>query len=319
MNKRLVYIPVSHKDGFKMSANLTGDNKKGVEIYLKNAFVALKSVQKYNMEVDLALVVNFELSPYYNELFTHNNIKVYKIDFEDFKMPAGFTWSLAFFKITALKYITLNTSYEYTLQMESDEICISNFEDMWKELDSKILMIFSPFRLDHPNRILYSKIYYDIYKLDKDLIINKTGAGFIAGRKDKLVDFVNLCDDVYNYMRVKDFEVDINIGDEVYPSVYCALHPDRVSDANAYATVYWTGKFYYVSTNYMNDPVSIIHLPAEKQNGLIKIFNYYVRNKKLPKNKKIYRIMHFPKMPIVLNIKMKLKFLKSKILHVNKK
>ncbi len=35
MKKRLVYIPISYKSGFNMSANITGSNEKGVEVILK--------------------------------------------------------------------------------------------------------------------------------------------------------------------------------------------------------------------------------------------------------------------------------------------
>ncbi len=267
----------------------------------------------------MAVVVNFELSPFFDELFKSNDIKVYKIDFEDYKVPANFVWSLAFFKITALKFITLNTDYEYTLQLESDEICISNFDDMWRELDYKILMIYSPFRVDHPNRVLYSKLFHEIYKNNTKQTIVKTGAGFVAGRKDMLLDFVKVCDEIYDYIKYNESTVDKNIGDELYTSIYCALYPMRVGDAGPYATVYWTGSFYFAATNYKYDPVSIIHLPAEKKRGFIKLFEYYLKNKKLPKNETIYRIMNFPKTPTHLTIKKSLSKIKHKVLGLFKK
>lgn len=68
---------------------------------------------------------------FYDQLFKNNNINIYKIDFEDYEMPADFTWSLAFFKIASLKYAVQNLHYEYFLQLDSDEICISQFDDMW--------------------------------------------------------------------------------------------------------------------------------------------------------------------------------------------
>ncbi len=304
MNNKLVYVPVSYEEGYRMSANVTCSNQKGVEIYLKNAFVALKSVQKYNNDVDLALVINFELSPFYKELFESNNIGIYKINFDDYKMPHDFVWSLTFFKITALKHIVINTDYQYSLQLESDEICISDFDDMWHELDYKLLMVYSPFRVDHPDRLKYSKLFHDFYNCDNtNLKICKTGAGFIAGKKDNLLHFIEVCDQIYNHIKENNYSVEKNVGDELYTSLYCALYPERVNDAAPYATVYWTSDFYYVSTNYKYDPVSIIHLPAEKTRGFITLFNYYLKNNKLPDNNFIFKKMRFPKTPKIFFVK----------------
>ncbi len=319
MSNNLIYVPISHEENYKMSANITCNNKKGVEIYLKNAFIALKSVQRYNNDVDLAIVINFELSSFYKDLFENNNISIYRINFDDYKMPPDFTWSLAFFKITALKYIVNNTDYEYTLQLESDEICISNFDDMWRELDYKILMIYSPFRIDHANRLKYSKLFHDFYNCsNENQIICKTGAGFIAGKKSSLLHFVEVCDQIYKHIKENIHIVEKTVGDELYTSLYCALHPERVGDASPYATVYWTGDFYYVSTNYKYDPVSIIHLPAEKIKGFITLFNYYLKNKKLPDNKIIFRIMNFPKKPKLFFIKNVLSKVKVQLLKILK-
>ncbi len=278
-----------------MSAQIKGDNKRGVEIYLKNAFVLLKSVQKFNTDVDVALVVNFHLSDFFKDLFSSNNIAVYQIEFQDYLMPPDFTWSLAFFKIAALKWINSNTDYRYCLQLESDEVCISNFDDMWQELDHSLLTVFSPFRKEHPVRQKYTRAFQLIHKDYRGDVIGKTGAGFIAGSKENLTKFVEVCDEIYDGLKGNLDKVDKNIGDELYTSLYCSLHPECVKPANPYIDIYWTGNFYFVSTNYCFDAVSIIHLPGEKNAGLIVLYNYYLRKGRLPSNEYIFKLMGLPK------------------------
>lgn len=296
MFERLVFIPIAFKKGFFMSPNMDKNEEKNAEIYLKNAFVLLKSVQQFNKNVDVAVIVNFEIPLFYDQLFKNNNINIYKIDFEDYTMPADFTWSLAFFKIASLKYAVQNLQYEYFLQLDSDEICISQFDDMWNELNSKILTLYDSFRFGHPTRTLYSDLMSKIYSDYNKDVIEKTGAGFIAGNKKNLQHFIEICDEIYGYIKNNIESLEKNLGDELYTSIYCALFPERVSRANPYGEVYWTGKsYYYVSTRYKYNGVSIIHLPDEKKNGLLFVYDYILKKKKFPENLKLYRYLRFPK------------------------
>ncbi len=278
-----------------MSANVSLDNAQGCEVYLKNALVALKSVKDNNADVDVALITNFELSPFYCELFEKYGIARYQCPFEDYAMPPAFTWSLAFYKMTAIKFVTENLDYDYYLELESDELCLSNFDDMWAELDDKLLVRYSPFRRGHPGRGIYTKLYDTYLGKESGRVIEKTGAGFIAGSKAGYTHFVAECDKLYAYMMQNIEGLDSKLGDELYPSIYCALFPERTASANPYVDVYWTGKFYRASTNYAFDAVSIVHLPAEKETGLVDLFDYLLKKGKLPPSKKIYKMMSFPK------------------------
>ena len=159
MKKKLVFIPVSHKENYFMSANLSLDNTQGCEIYLQNTIVALKSVIDHNPNVDVALITNFSLTDFYQKTLKKYNILHFECPFDDYMMPPQFTWSLAFYKINTIKYVIEHLNYDYYLQLESDELCINSLEDMWNELDFKLLTFFNPFRFDHPNRLVYSKLY----------------------------------------------------------------------------------------------------------------------------------------------------------------
>ena len=294
-SKKLVFIPVSHKENYSMSANLSFSNDRGYEIYLQNAIVALKSVKDHNADVDVALVTNFPLDEFYGNTLKKYGILHMLCPFVDYTMPPNFTWSLAFYKIATVKYVVEQLDYDYYLQLESDELCIHSLDDMWGELDHKLLTVFSPFRHGHPNRNVYSKLYGAYVGNTDGCVIEKTGAGFIAGSKASLTHFVEICDKIYGYITEHIDEQDTGLGDELYTSMYCALYPERVSRANPYVDIYWTGKFYFVSTNYQNDAVSIVHLPAEKAFGMLRLYRYLCKHGHLPTAKKIYKIMNFPK------------------------
>ena len=277
-----------------MSANLSCNNNRGCEIYLQNAVVALKSVIDCNPNVDAALVTNFPLESFYKELLAKYGIIHYECPYVDYTMPPHFTWSLAFYKIATIKYVAEFLNYDYYLQLESDELCIHSFEDMWRELDHKLITVFSPFRYDHPNRTTYSKLYNTYFNSSNETVIEKTGAGFVAGSKKSFQHFSETCDNIYEHLQAHIDELDTNLGDELYTSLYCAMYPEKVARANAYAAVYWTNKFYFVSTNYFYDAVSVIHLPAEKNSGMLRMYQYLIKHERLPKLAKVYKIMNFP-------------------------
>lgn len=294
MKNKLVFIPVCYKENYSMSANVKMDNYKAAELYLKNALVALKSVSNYNPNVSVAIVTNFKLWEPYASLFKSHNIDVYETQFNNYVLPPDFTWSLAFFKIAAIKYILENTDYDYILEMETDEICINNFDDMWKELDSKLLTATSSFRYNHPSRVLYSEIYRNMYPNELERMIPKTGAGFIAANRANMAHFISYCDVVYEYLNANKENISKNLGDELYTSLYCAVYPERFISANPYVAVYWTGSFYFVSTNYKFDAIAIVHVPSEKAMGMITLFDYLLKKEKLPENEKIFQILRFP-------------------------
>lgn len=295
MSKKLIFVPLAYKKNYSMSANINLNNEKGIEIYLKNALVLLVSIQKYNSDVQTAVVTNFEIPDSFKEIYKKNNILMCKTSFEDYTMPSNFKWSLAFFKIRALEYVITELDYDYYLELDSDEICIGSIEDMWMELEDKILMFVSKFRYKHPTRCLYSDIYNKIYGngLENRKIV-KTGGGFIAGSKKQISLFIDECKFIYLYLKDNIEILDKSIGDELYSSIYYAKYPDRVGDASPYVDVYWTGNFYYVSTNYLFDAISLVHLPDEKQRGLIYLYEYFMKEGKLPTEKTVFDFLSFP-------------------------
>ena len=82
-----------------------------------------------------------------------------------------------------------------------------------------------------------------------------------------------------------------SFGDEFILSQAAEKQKALIKNAGAYIYRFWTGAFHLVSTCYKYNPITVIHVPDEKINGMIKIYNYYCRNNKLPSIEKVYSIL----------------------------
>lgn len=69
--------------------------------------------------------------------------------------------------------------------------------------------------------------------------------------------------------------------------------PGLIKDGGSYIYRYWTRNFYLVSTNFKFNPVSILHLPDEKNYGLMWLADYIIKNETLPKKEKVWKKIGF--------------------------
>jgi hypothetical protein len=287
----LIFNAFAFKEDYLASPQIGGRaSDRTIDIYMKNAYVSLYSAKVQNPQDDLALVTNCELPSKYKELFTKANIQIIKIEFNEFIMPKTFVWSLAFFKLCALKWIVNNTDYEKILLLDTDTITIHSYKELWLEAQHGLLLYNIKHSYGHKDRQIMVHDYQRLYNNDKNLV--HYGGEFICGTNKVLKKFSEECDKVYNAIKENDFDISKNEGDELIISI-AAISMDNVIEAGAYIYRYWTGKFYLVSTNYINNPVSIWHIPSEKNIGIIRI--YYAYMKGTPSVNKMARILGFPK------------------------
>ena len=71
-----------------------------------------------------------------------------------------------------------------------------------------------------------------------------------------------------------------------------AVNSDKLCNAGAYIYRFWTGSFRLISTCYKYNPVTILHVPAEKEYGMLKLYNKYISKGKIPTKKNVYRLLH---------------------------
>ena len=153
-------------------------------------------------------------------------------------------------------------------------------------------MLSGPFSYSHPIRQQYTMAYNKLY-LDRAVLL-KWGSGLICGEKAHLSQFMKCCIDVYELMRKNAFCEDDKLGDEFITSVAALKSGEPIVDGKPYMNVYWTNQFYLVSTDYHYDKMVWLHLPDEKERGLMDIFFYYKKHGELPKSNLLYGYLNLP-------------------------
>lgn len=81
-------------------------------------------------------------------------------------------------------------------------------------------------------------------------------------------------------------------GDEFILSLAAGCLKGLVKNAGAYVGRFWTGTFRLLSTSYAYNPVTVLHVPAEKEYGMLRLFSRYVRRGHLPSRWAAWRTLH---------------------------
>ena len=300
--KSILFIPYAEDLHMKAGVNF-GENVNSQEMYLKNCSVALLSAKLNNPNVDVALVTNIELPQKYKDLFDRNNILVFVESFDKFVFPDEYRWGLAFYKLCALYKISRKYEYDNFAYLDSDVYVQGDISPIWKECEQHIMM----YDINHG---LQTRDYLEIVsEFDSFLHVNRLlthyGGEFFAAQKEKAVSFSEECLKVFNQMIEDNFIT--KKGDEFIISIVANKFRGELKNAGAYIYRYWTGEFFLASTNFKFNPVPIMHLPAEKTTGIIKIYKKYISYGKLPKKEWVWRICHLKNPSIRVRLKSKFK------------
>ena len=94
----------------------------------------------------------------------------------------------------------------------------------------------------------------------------------------------------------------MSFGDEFIIRIAADRNRNIVRNAGGYIFRYWTQNFYLTSTNYKYNAVSILHCPAEKGRGALKLFNSIEKHNCVPNNRKVWKILHLKKPEIKVRI-----------------
>lgn len=240
------------------------------------------------------MVTNIDLPAEYEDLMNSYGAKVIKVKFDHFNFGSQYKWSLAFYKLCALWHMAHETDYDNYMYLDSDVYVQLPLDNVWDECRTSILL-------------------YDICEPVKDPFLHEAaaftdtdymlwvhyGGEFFAASHANTIRFVDRCQEIYDDLVRKD--ITVNNGDEFVTSVAAQTCGLRIHNAGRYICRYWTGFFRLVSTNYRYNPVCVLHVPVEKEHGMIRIYNSYVRFGRLPKKSQVWRLLHLvsiPYMPI---------------------
>lgn len=261
--------------------------------YIKNSFVSLFSAKKENPDIEVALFINFNMPEQYKKIFQENDIQIYNLSFDEYKFPDKMKWSLAFYKLCALKYAVTELDFDSYCMVDTDTLCQRSLEELWKECEQNILLYDMQHSLDIEQAVQMNKEYLQLVGVQRNL--TNYGGEFIAGSRNQLRQFIQKCD--FYYQKMLQEKLYTKHGDEFL--ICCAAEDKEIKvmlkPANAYIYRFWTSRFYLISTNYIYNPVTILHLPDEKNRGMICLYNYVMRHHSLPKGNKLFSMINLPR------------------------
>ena len=304
-------IPYAYIKDFSTGVNV-GANNKVVDVYMKNCCVASISARKHCGEnTDVAVVTNIDFPASYRDLLMQNGVQIITFPFDEFCFNSEYNWSLAFYKLCALSKAVNNLKYDYYAYLDTDVYVQASFDNIWNECNYNIQMYDINHGLGNAN---YYRVLNELKEFDKSLRggVTHYGGEFYAGNVENTKLFIRECTKVYEQMLSRNFNT--SQGDEFISSIVAYRLKDRVKNAGAYVYRYWTGTFRLVSTNYKYNPVIVLHCPAEKNTGIITIFDKYICKGKMPSNSVVHRLLHLTK-PSFLTIAKKVA---KKILKIKK-
>lgn len=317
--KSCLIIPYATLDDYNTSVNMPQVHQEKVfDAYLKNLCVAAVSAKKNGcnhrlagggkllINCDISVVTNFNLPTKYKVILENNDIKIFYCPFDDFNFGANYKWSLAFYKLCALKFMVEKYNYDNYAFVDTDVYFQSKLEYIWQEAKDKILLYDINHGLQAPH---YKGFVDEVNKFGVNGLITHYGGEFFAAGRENSIKFINKCIAIYEKMIGSGFET--TKGDEFITSVAAAEMKDAVKNAGAYVYRFWTGGFRLVSTNYKFNPITVIHVPAEKMNGMLKIFDRYIVKGKLPPNRTVWQLLHLNHQ----SLRAKLSYLRQRLLN----
>ena len=273
--------------GVNIGKNLTIQERKLV--YLKNACVALVSAKRYNSECDVALITNLddnEIPSEIHEIFSREDIKIFHIPFDNFILGKYTPWGLDLYKLCALDYIINKMSYDNFLYVDADVYVQGSLAPVWEEVQENILLYDINEGLNVPDYVRFLKENREFYPEKK--FFTRYGGEFFAANREKAKEFIEASHEFVN--RVKLSGREFTNGAEVVYSIVADKFRHIIKNAGGYIFRFWTGDFWLVSSCYRWNAVTILHMPAEKERGLMRIYKEYILKGKLPANKEVWKI-----------------------------
>lgn len=274
-----------HGNSMQLSGKSDGEKQS---IYMKNIVVSLTSAKQQNPKDEVMLVTNANPSEPYYSMLKEAGVVIRLLPYENYCVPKHFAWSLAFYKLCVLDYLSKETEYEKILMMDTDTISMRSYEDIWQEAEYELMLYSVNHAYSHFDRQDVCSYLTKFFPKESGNVVHY-GGEFVCAKREKLRDFMEECRSVYDVIMEKVELAAENMGDEVILSLAAMFYKRKhtVCEAGAYIYRYWTHKnFYLISTNTESNPVCIWHLPGEKDRGFLVMYGYFQKHGSYPSAKK---------------------------------
>lgn len=272
------------------------DVEKGMDIYLKNSFVCLKSVKLNNPDVHCMLVVDYDLSSHWHNQFEQNDIEIVKVEFGGFQISDQFDWGIVQYRYDVMQYLCQRmTDTDNVIMLDTDVVCVGSLNDIFEEITYRVCLfdVQHAKSLKDRNNILNN--YLKIYPDETHCELIHYGGEFIGANGYYLKKIFVASKEVMAESNSVDNLVNFNDEHITSMAIYKNWSTIPVNNANAYIYRYWTNPdMFLISTNYKYNPVVLWHLPFEKDKGFLYLYKFLTQNNKLPDREKMSVLFSFP-------------------------
>lgn len=289
--KSLIFVAFANSDEANTSVNIKNDSDRRA-IYYKNAVVALISAKRNNPDCDVAFVTNHAVPSQYMNLLTENGILSIDCPFTSFRFKDDYPWCLAYYKLCALKEV-LELNYDDYLMIDSDVFVQNNISMLWNWTPDYLVMSDTDETTEKWQNEMHSY-------LGNQISIPHWGGEFIAGSHAILSRFVNVCELICGQMIERNFTT-IH-GDEFIESIAIHTGDFNMKHAGMFVYRFWTRTSYRVKTVLPKGGISVLHVPAEKEYGMLGIYKYILSKNKIPSQRKAQKMLHLhhPSLPVAM-------------------
>lgn len=303
--KHLICIPFANEQKMNSGVNLSR-NAERLRVYLENATVALCSAKYYNPECDVIFATNMTNNMIPQDIYTalsKAGVIIRNIPFDRYRFSNGYTWALAFYKLCVLSHL-VEEEWDCIAYLDTDVYIQGSFKAVWKECHKNILL----YDINHGlNTKEYNAINQEFIDFTgKNLNPTHFGGEFFAANKENASQFETICMQIYQNMYQQKFIT--TKGDEFIVSLAALELKKKIKNASPYIHRFWTGlSFRLVSTSYKYNPVIVLHMPAEKEKGFVKLYKKFISKGKIPKNTQVWKMCRLLPLPLYLRIAISLR------------
>lgn len=289
-SKNIIAIPFAFEKDMNTGVNVSQSNALGC--YLQSVCVAAASAKYHNPECTVAVVTNLEKNDFpsgYREVLSKHNVEIMERPFDRFRFPSGYRWSLAFYKLCALSYLS-EMGFDNICYLDADVFVQGSLDEAWKECSGRLLL----FDIKHGSGEIAPEFMEEIkafLKTEKPENPVHYGGEFFLGDKSSVKCFLELANEVFEKMINESFVT--NRGDEFILCIAAMRMTDRIKSTSKYIRRFWTSwHFRMISHAYHIDPVAILHLPDEKNDGLLTLYRNYIVKGAIPENSIVWKKCH---------------------------
>lgn len=287
--RTLIFVPFAFDPHMRTGSNME-KQRNAQDIYLKNCCVSLVSAKHYNPDCTVALVTNLEPPEKYVRELEHAGVAIMKIPFTEFRFNEEMTWGLAFYKLCALYQLVKQGDYAYYIWLDCDVYVQDSIRALLPELDQNILL------WDHMHGLqnaAYVEFLKEVWQFQLEgTYITHYGGEFFATNLENGRRYMEEARAVFQ--QIKERNIIFNTGDELITSITAHRTALPVKNAGAYLFRFSTGPFRLISSRYRTDvdPVMVLHVPAEKNTGMVALYDRYISKGKIPSRKTVWRLLH---------------------------